>query len=246
MQSVLDRAVDDVRLLVTWQSPEVRAFWRIGVLSHSEADGYEFEYVSGVANVAGFVPFAGLQDLSRVYKSATLFPVFAERSMDPRRRGFEEWLRQLHVDSSASPMEILSRSHGTKGSDTVQLFAVPEVQPDRSTTFQFFVHGVRHVPGASERVESLRPGQELEIQEHPENTWDARALIVAKDGGKIGYIPGPLLELVHALRADGACSLKVVQVNPESMGSHFRVLVESSGRVPEDFDVLASMKAATL
>jgi len=245
MQSVVETEAGTVRLLVTWQSPDVRAFWRIGVLSHL-GYAYEFEYVNGVDDVPGFVPFVGLQDVKQTYASETLFPVFAERMMDTRRHGFDEWLRQLRIESGASPLEILARSNGTKGSDTIQLFAVPQVGTDGSTSCQFFVHGVRYVEGASELIDTLLPGQELTIQEHPENTWDSRALIVAKDGSKLGYIPGPLLQYVHALRGRDGCALKVVQVNPESMGSHFRLLVGVSGNLPFEFDVLASMKASTL
>jgi len=236
--------VDYARLLVTWQDPATRAFWRIGVLTHSDTTGYEFEYITGIEVLDGFVPFLGLDDVRQVYRSSELFPFFAERMMDPGRVGFDAWLQRLHMEATASPMEILAKSHGSRGTDTVQLFAVPRVDDERFTATQFFVNGVRHVEGASDRIEELKPEQRLSIKEDPENDWDVRALIVTTDGAPLGFIPGPLLDYVHVLRASQSWGFEVVQVNPVEMGNHFRLLVQISGQLPADYDVLLSMKAS--
>src|ERR1700712_1609571 len=123
-----ERVLDSefARLVVTWQDPATRAYWRVGVLTHSEDTGYEFEYVAGLEQVPQFVPFLGLDDPSKIYTSESLFPAFAERVMDSGRVGFDGWLQKLHMNHGASPMEILARSHGSRGTDTVQLFAVPD------------------------------------------------------------------------------------------------------------------------
>jgi hypothetical protein len=243
MLSTDERQIDSARLLVTWQDPETRAYWRIGVLSHSISEGYDFEYVDGVEQLDGFVPFGGLDDTRKVHHSSELFPIFAERVMDPERDGFAAWLTRLHLDPAATPMEILAKSHGSRGTDTVQLFQVPTIDDKGRTRAQFFVHGVRYFKDASARIDLLQVGQPLSIVDRPENSWDSRALLVADDGAELGYVPGPLLEYAHAIRDVGDIRVRVAAVNPESMGTHFRLLVEVEGTLEPDADLLASMMA---
>lgn len=232
-------------LIVTWQNPKTRTYYRIGVLAHdAQGDTYTFEYVDGVDSVADFTPLVGLESTSAIHTSTKLFPVFAERIMDDRRPSFDEWLRALHTDKHASPMEILARSHGKRGSDTLQLFSLPEPLPDGRAQDKFFVHGVRHLIGASDRIDTLDPGQGLDVIDDASNVVDSRALIVAADGTKLGWVPGPLLSYVHSLRNSEGWRCTAVQTNPASSGSHQRLLVQVEGTYPAGQNMLEDFLAS--
>lgn len=204
------------RLLVTWQHPESRLISPVGLL---EFDGhaYRFRYIESALTVPGFRPFLGLRDLKGDYRSNELFPLFDTRVMSPRRPDYGTYLGRLGLGSDASPMEILARSEGRREADTVQLFPVPEVAPDRSTRCQFLVHGVRYVlrddPDAAERFDTLQVGQPLQLVPEPENPVNPRALLTTTTGdsrGRLGWAPNLLLDYLHAVRASGRDRKSVV------------------------------------
>jgi hypothetical protein len=69
-------------LLVCWQHPGTRRYHAVGLLSGHD-DHYEYAYLRRVDDIAGFEPLPGFSRTSRRYRSAHLFPLFAERVMDP-------------------------------------------------------------------------------------------------------------------------------------------------------------------
>jgi hypothetical protein len=224
-------------LVVTWQNPETRTYYRIGLLKHDlPKDVYTFEYVAGIESVEDFSPLVGLEKIDTVHVSAHLFPVFAERIMDRRRPSFDEWLRDLHAEPFASPMEILARSNGKRGSDTLQLFAMPMDSGDGVSRDKFFVHGIRHLDGAEARIENIYPGEILDVVDDPANRVDQRALIVAANGEGLGWVPGPLLGYVHSIRQTKDWACVALEVNSESAGLHQRLLVEVRGSILPDVD----------
>ena len=92
-------------LLVSRQDPETRHSSRVGVLSH---DGhlFRFTYDDGVTRALPGLP------LGRVHESESLFPIFAERVMDPHRPERAETLEQPGLGAEAEPLEVLAVSGG--------------------------------------------------------------------------------------------------------------------------------------
>lgn len=72
------------RLIVTWRDPSSATYDAVGVLECS-ASGCEFAYLAQIRHIPGFQPFLDFSDPGRRYRSASLFPLFAEPVMDPTR-----------------------------------------------------------------------------------------------------------------------------------------------------------------
>src|SRR5690349_4778164 len=109
------------RLIVTWQHPTDLDIQPIGFLSLEE-ELYRFAYIESALHVRDFRPLLGFSDLRRRYESAELFPLFAQRAMDPRRPDYERYVRRLGLAADTTPWEQIARSGGRRQGDTLQLF----------------------------------------------------------------------------------------------------------------------------
>lgn len=226
-------AADTVRwrLMVTWQDPETRRYHQVGWLTQYSDGSYEYAYLPAARRLQRFHPFLGFRDFGQTYRSAHLFPFFAQRLLSPHRSDLPRLLSALGLeDGAAEPSQFLARSGGRRGGDTVELLPEPLIQDDGSTCCVFLVHGVRHVPGASTAIDRLHPGDVLELQAQPENQVNPRAVLVTRDGQALGWVPDPLLDYVRQIRNP---QLVVVRANPADLGHHLRLLVKVSGRVVE-------------
>ncbi|WP_083275413.1 HIRAN domain-containing protein [Pseudonocardia sp. HH130630-07] len=205
----------------------------MGRLEHGPGFGYRFHYLRAAA-VEGFQAFLSFPDLSHEYRSERLFPLFSQRIMSWRRPDFAEYLRQLHLDAHATPWEQLARSEGRRTGDTVQMFPVPSVEADGSSTCFFLVHGIRYVTGGPLPV--LAPGDRLELRREPGNVRNLAArLVCTSDGAPLGYVPDLLLDHLDAMLGTGPVSLTVEHVNGPEAPPHLRLLVRLAGSTPPGY-----------
>lgn len=223
-------------LLVTWQNPETRRYHAVGLLSRASDATYRFSYLAEASRVPRFRAFLGFSDLDREYTSPHLFPLFAERVLDEARPDRVTVYEALDLVSTAGPMEFLARSGGRRAGDCIQLLPMPHVN-EGQTSCVFLVHGVRHVPGATDAVDQLKPGQELVLEPEPDNPVDPDAVLVTHDGTRLGWVPNPLLGYVRAVMSSGDARLTVVRANPRELGHHMRLLVRVEGSLPDGFVV---------
>lgn len=217
------------RLVVAWQNPDSRLITPVGLLEHGFGM-YRFRYLRRAGQVAGFRPFLGFPEWDTDYRSEWLFPLFAQRIMSPRRPDFAAFLDQLDLAPGATPWEQLARSEGRSSGDTVQVFPVPAVDPDGSTTCMFLVHGVRYCNEG--RLPSLVEGQEVELRDEPANPKNPLAVQVVAEGGAIGWVPDLLLDYVREVRAIGGAQVVVQHVNGLEAPPHLRVLLRLRGALP--------------
>jgi hypothetical protein len=222
------------RLIVTWQEPESRLYRAVGVLEQ-RVDGFEFAYLRNAVARPGFLPFLGFPDLRLRYRSPRLFPLFAERVMDPARSDRPAWLEALGLEPDVGPMEILARSGGHRAGDTIELLPEPSVSPAGVAETLFLVHGVRHQAGASEHIDHLRAGDPLALAVDEDNPINDRALLVTAENRPLGWVPDPLLPFVHDLRLFGDPEVRVERANGPEVGSHLRLLVRIRGHVPPGY-----------
>lgn len=228
------------RLIVAWQHPRVRAIQPVGILAF-DGTHYSFDYIKNVLNVEGFEPFVSFPDLQKSYKSARLFPIFAQRVMDARRPDFHRYIETLDLATDdATPWEQLIRSEGRRTGDSVMVFPEPMVSPDGSTSCNFLVHGVRHTlrqnPAVEAKLQRLRAGDRLTIVPEPTNPANDRALLtVDEDSVALGWVPDLLLDYVHAVRSAGPYAITVRHVNGPDAPVHLRLLVRLEGSVPPGF-----------
>jgi hypothetical protein len=208
-------------LLVSRQDPETRLYSRVGVLSF-DGHVFRFTYSDGVTRAMPGLP------LGRVHESESLFPIFAERMMDPHRAERAETLKALGLDSEAEPLEVLAVSGGGRTGDTYELTPLP--QPGR-VSLPFLVHGIRYLtPEERAAIDDLKPGDHLELRCETDNPVNERALLVRQDGQRLGYVPDPLLDYVHRI-IESPYELVVQRVNPVEAGMHMRLLVRLTGQL---------------
>lgn len=244
--------VDDSRLIVCWQHPDVRALEPVGVLSFDGA-AYRFEYLERARDIDGFQALLGFPEIGHVYESEELFPLFAQRAMDPRRPDFERYVRDLSLDEKSTPWEQLSRSGGAREGDTLQLFPVPRFV-DGGWHCYFLASGVRYMMSKSVKIDgalrghysspeledllgSLREQEPLEVHPEADNDWSELALVLATaDGRPLGYVPHLLVKALETPVADGLVQVSVERVNPLEAGWHMRLLVEMRADLESSFE----------
>lgn len=211
------------RLLVSRQDPTTRGYVQVGTL---EFDGsrYAFTYETTAQRALPGLP------LGKRHTSETLFPIFAERVLDPRRPEKAETLEHLGLPAEAGPLEVLAVSGGGRTGDTYELTPLPQAG---SVSLPFLVHGVRHLTGAERAsIDLLRAGDRLSLRCEPDNPVNGRALLVTQNGDRLGYVPDPLLDYVHDI-ITGEYELTIERVNPPEVGLHMRLLVRLTGQYME-------------
>jgi len=210
-----------VELLVSRQDPETRRYSRVGVLSH-DRHIFRFKYDDGVTRALPGLP------LGRVYESESLFPIFAERVMDPHRPERAETLEQLGLGAEAEPLEVLAVSGGGRTGDTYELTPLPQPGP---VSLPFLVHGIRHLTSEERAaIDDLERGDLLELRCETDNEVNERALLVKQSGDRLGYVPDPLLDYIHRI-IERPFELVVERVNPVDAGMHMRLLVRLTGEL---------------
>lgn len=225
------------QLYVSWRDPSQRDWHVVGRLS--QGDGFfRFDYTRGALRAfeqGSFLPFPSFPDLNVAYESPRLFPFFSNRLLPkgrPDYADFVQWISPRHQEED--PIALLGASGGRRqtDSDTLQLFPLPERDPQGSYHLRFFSHGSRHMPEASvERILRLKRGERLLIGRDIQNLYDADALTLRTsdeaphDFYFVGFVPRYLAkELSSALEGDADAGVQVIRVNPPPAPVQFRLL----------------------
>lgn len=239
-------------LFVTWRSGgDGRGHWGpVGRLDR-DAFGFRFVYLQGARSLPGFVPFAGMPDLEEVYHSDTLFPLFANRLMAPRRPEYPAYLSWsgFRADSAPDPLAILGVTAGRRITDQVEMFPCPSRDSQGRYCCDFFVHGIRwSAPTAIDRVAGLMPGDRLLLRHEPDNVADPNAVAVlttrTAEGDSIGYVPRYLCADVLSLQALAGNELvcvSVLQVN-RAAPLQQRLLCRLSSPWPAAFETCSGIE----
>lgn len=237
------------RLLLVWQDPDTRRFAPVGALV--QQDGvFVFRYIRRALREPAFRPLVSFPVLDRVYRSTDLPPFFANRVMSPRRPDYPQFIRALDLSvGDAPPFEMLARTGGSRVTDTFHVVAEPHPDADGRVRTLFLAHGIRHVPGALERIAQLSSGDALALRPEPDNEHNALALMLdAEPGHAVGYVPDWMLDVVRDLTdADPDHKVTVELVNGPATPPHLRLLCRlearpvRTGETPHDpdFDYIA-------
>jgi len=215
---------------------------------------YTFAYLEGAPGVEGFSPLLGFPEFGERYVSERLFPLCAQRALDPRRPDFQRYVTELGLtEATASPWEQISRSTGSRGSDTLQLFPAPRFETD-AWVCDFLVHGIRHlltkdVTFAGEVQPKYEPdqlevalmrltaGDQLVVEHETANKYSDTALLIGSlTGQPVGWVPNWLAKEVLKLQADGRLTFLVEHVNPIDAGWHLRLVARMRAACEEDFE----------
>lgn len=237
------------RLVVAWQHPIERSIEPVALLTY-DGHVYRFTYIRNALNVMDFRPLLGFPDLHRSYSSEDLFPLFAQRAMDPRRPDYHRYVERLGLEGEPGPWEQIARSQGRRQGDTIQLLPEPTVDGEDLTCL-FLVHGVRHahkVPRilngheihvTREQVETalaqLRPGDALGLASEPDNPVNPLAIMVLGSSVPVGWVPDLLLNDLHHLMERANITVTVEHVNGPDAPWHLRLLAQLRASPAGDF-----------
>lgn len=215
------------RLLLIWQNPNTRAFVRVGALDQLVDGRYAFRYLDTARWDDDFQPLVEFPNLDAVYASRELPAFFSNRVMSRRRESYPAYRHWIGLDEpdADTPFEVLARTGAPRATDTFHVVDDLRPGPDGRVVSRFLASGVRHLSGATERLEQLPQGQQLELRDEPGNPVNNRAILIDMvAGAPVGYIPDWLVEDVHRLR-DQAPSLVLTaeRVNPDAP-PHLRLL----------------------
>ena len=195
--------------------PDKGGWGPIGRLEH--ADGvYRFIYTKGAKSLEGFRPFHGMDDLTRIYESDDLFPVFMNRLLPESRPEYEAYLRWsgFDADNPPDPISILGVTEGIRQTDSIELFPCPVPDLDGCYINKFFLHGLRWMPEAAKvRIMKLEEGEPLYLMPDLFNQVDPHAVALRTgDEGRflIGYVPRYLANDLWTLF--GKCDREHIQV----------------------------------
>ncbi len=204
---------------------------------------YHFVYTHGARTLAGFHPFPGMPDLHEVYRSATLFPMLANRLLSKSRPEYEAslaWGGFVPRDPP-DPLAVLRVTEGIRQTDALEVFPCPLPDSEGNYRTRFFLHGLRHAaPEARDRVATLRTGVTLRIELEDDNPRDPRAVAVVADDDRhlrLGYVPRYLARDARALLAHGGpdgIDLRVARINP-GPPLQMKVLCRLTAAWPRDF-----------
>ena len=129
-------------LFLIWKSGESGKQYIVGQLAKNSQ--YEFKYYEEVREAIedGFSPLLCFPDLDKVYKNERLFPVFASRLPDKKRKDIQSILKKYGMEQYDEYM-LLKQSGARLPIDALQ-FIDPILSTDESLTRIFLAAGVRH------------------------------------------------------------------------------------------------------
>lgn len=190
-------------LYLIWKDPETRRNYTVGKLTRGET--FTFEYCEDVAQAedAGWKPL-GAFPTYQVYSSEIMFPVFASRLPDKKRRDIKKILKKYNLDEF-DEFELLRKSSARLPIDTYE-FVDPIFTEDEVVEREFFVMGIRHHSACNGTNCALLPevntGDLLVLKEEPENPHDPMAIrVLTRRGEHLGYVPRyynkAILERLH-------------------------------------------------
>jgi hypothetical protein len=235
-------------LLVLWQHPESHAILPIGRFSRHQG-GYSFAYTVGAAEINGFRPLPGLEDLHRRYESDQMPAVFDQRVMSSDRPDYADYIGSLGLEV-ATPWEQIVQSGGQRAGDTLQFMELPTVTDGRARAC-FLANGVSHIPEAirhlSERdafvsreeqeaaLQSLQPGDQVELEAELDNPQDPSAVLLTAGGTPIGWVPRAMSASVRELLHVEPRNVIVHRVSGPSAPFHLRLALDLDTSAPPGF-----------
>ncbi|MDY5103575.1 MAG: HIRAN domain-containing protein [Agathobacter sp.] len=179
-------------LYLIWQDSVSRRQFIVGQLSKNGE--YEFRYSDDISLAlnAGFQPLVAFEDISKTYYSDKLFPAFASRLPDCKRKDIDAILQKYGLQEYDA-YQLLKASGARLPIDHLK-FVDPILDIADPFERDFYMAGTRHYLGCDgencDQSLDITRGDELFLKKEISNPYDEYAVEVqTKKGEKIGYVP---------------------------------------------------------
>jgi hypothetical protein len=238
-------------LFIACQDTKNHSWAPVGRLTR-ENDVYRFVYTRGAETMANFRPFGRMRDLHKAYKSAELFPIFANRILAKNRPEYSDYLKWLGMsETQYDALEELARTGGLRATDSLELFPCPEPTEGKGYEVYFFCRGLRHLHTENqERARQLEPGERLYLMQDSQNPHDNMALLMRTDDPitLVGYAPRHYsAEFTQLVKAAGPNQVKVTVERVNSTApAQYRVLCKLASPWPTQFTPCANTEFEAL
>lgn len=184
-------------LLVVWKDLNTRNRFIVGELIKN--DQYIFRYKNiDQARKFGFNGIIGFSNFEKEYTSERLFPIFATRLPDSKRRDIDIILEKYNLEKYDA-FELLKACGGRTPIDTyefIEPISLVTLENTNEILRQFFVAGIRHCELCSDKINEkctikhpLKIGDDLELRPEKNNEYDKYAVAIYKNNDKVGFVP---------------------------------------------------------
>ena len=203
-------------LYLVWKDPKTRSNFTIGKLCRSTKYTFEYDGDFGKAENYGWTKFDMFPE-ERVYESDVLFPVFASRLPDRKRRDIDKILEKYGL-TEFDEFELLRKSGARLPIDTYS-FIDPIFPEDTTVERNFFIMGIRHhSPCKGEDCKllpNLKIGDELVFEKEPNNEYDPNAIrVLTQNKEHLGYVPRYYnVAILNRLNVGMSYSCKIIDIN---------------------------------
>lgn len=203
-------------LYLIWKDPQTRRNFTIGKLCKSEKYTFEYSGDFSAAEKCGWTKLDVFPE-EKIYESAYLFPIFASRLPDRKRRDIDKILKKYDL-CEFDEFELLRKSGARLPIDTYS-FIDPIFPEDETVEREFFIMGTRHNSPCSGNNCNLLPnvkiGDELYFKEEPDNKHDPNAIqIYTQDNILLGYVPRYYnIAILERLKQNISFYCQVIDIN---------------------------------
>lgn len=197
-------------ILVVWKDPVERKRYVIGEIVKN--GGYEFSYGYDIHDALknGFELLIAFNDINKIYSNKFLFPAFASRLPDKRRKDINNILARYDMTEYDS-YKLLKRSGGRSLIDTMEFVDPIDPFDEENIVRYFYIAGLRHydfckgkVCVTAEEIKNIgiKKGVDLKIDIEPQNEHDDKAIVISFNKNKLGYVPRHYSESITRLIRD--------------------------------------------
>lgn len=195
---------NDEKLLVSWKGPSSKQNYFVGLLSKKYSQGklyYNFRYneeIVSQANIEGFVPFIGLNDLKKEYTSDKLFSVFERRLPNQNRNIFKKIIKTYNLQNSeAVTWEYLKITKGRVATDNLSFLEPVYIHNDK-LTYKGEIAGWSY----TKEYNNIKINSKVMLRNDELNPKDNEAVeVVDSQNGnvRVGYIQKPFNKIFYRI-----------------------------------------------
>lgn len=206
-------------LFLIWNDPESHSNYVVGRLTRDTV--YRFVYYGDYkeAQKKGWTFLPAFPEEAQ-YECDELFPAFASRLPDRKRRGIEAILVKYGLEYY-DEFELLRAGGGKLPIDSYS-FIDPIFPEDETIERDFYIAGFRYHAGCGEsdcsKAIVINIGDNLLLQPEPDNDYDKNAVAIYDNSRhRLGYIPRYYSESVtNRINKQMTYSCVVIEVNKET------------------------------